>query len=127
LAAGDNQSALDRCEQSLEIANAAGIRVDVGRALLALGEVHAATLFDDTSGGRAVKAEDYFRRGVELFREIGNDAELALGLERFGKYSIERGMVDQGKELLSEAQQILRRLGMPPEALRRVMGELYSA
>jgi hypothetical protein len=127
LAAGDTQHALERCEHSLEIATAAGIRVDVGRALLALGEVHAATLFDDTTGHGAHKAEDFFQRGVDLFREIGNDAELALGLERFGKYRIEHGQLDSGKALLGEAQQIFVRLGMQPEALRRVMGDLYSA
>ena len=78
LKSGDPQRALEHCERALEIAEAAGIRVDVGRALLALGEVHAATLFDDTGDGERL-AEDYFTRGVELFREIGNEAELASG------------------------------------------------
>ncbi len=125
LAAGDSASALERCDQALEIATAAGIRVDVGRALLALGEIHAATLFDDAGAG-AQMAEDYFTRGVALFREIGNDAELALGLERFGKYRIERGEGDGGRALLTEAQTIFTRLGMRPEALRRVMGDLVD-
>ncbi|HUS63374.1 MAG TPA: tetratricopeptide repeat protein [Kofleriaceae bacterium] len=123
LAAGDSEHALDRCNQALDIASAAGIRVDVGRALLALGEVNATTLFDDT-GAAAHRAEDFFRRGVDLFREIGNDAELALGLERFGKYRIERGETDDGRALLTEAQEIFTRLGMKSDALRRVMGEL---
>ena len=123
LAAGDQQHARDKCNQALDIADAAGIRVDVGRALLALGEVHAATLFDDTSGA-AREAETYFQRGVDLFREIRNEAELALGLERFGKYRIERGEANEGRELLSEAQAIFTRLGMRSEALRRVMGDL---
>jgi tetratricopeptide (TPR) repeat protein len=121
---GDTRRARERCTQALEIADRAGIRVDVGRALLALGEVHAATLFDDTGHG-ALVAEDFFRRGVELFREIGNDAELALGLERFGKYRVERGDLDQGKKNLTEAQEIFNRLGMREgDALRRVIGEL---
>jgi len=121
---GDPKVALDHCELSLELADAAGIRVDVGRALIALGQVHAATLFDDTGDGER-RAEDYFSRGVELFREIGNEAELASGLERFGKYRIERGDVDAGKRLLTEAEAIFRKLGMRAgDALRRVIGEL---
>jgi tetratricopeptide (TPR) repeat protein len=123
LAAGDSAHALEKCNQALEIANAAGIRVDVGRALLALGEVNAATLFDDTGSG-VHRAEEFFTRGVALFREIGNEAELAIGLERFGKYNIERGEVEQGRALLTEAQTIFTRLGMKSEALRRVMGDL---
>jgi tetratricopeptide (TPR) repeat protein len=123
LASGDAASALERCQQAHDIAATAGIRVDVGRGLLALGEVNAATLFDDTGRG-AQTAEDYFRRGVDLFREIGNDAELALGLERFGKYRVERGEVDEGKTLLTEAQEIFTRLGMRADALRNMIGEL---
>lgn len=124
LAEGDNARARERCEASLELAQAAGIRVDEGRALLALGEVHAATLFDDTGHG-AQQAEDYFRRGVTLFREIGNEAELGAGLERLGKYRIERGDVADGKQILTEAEAIFRRLGiLAGDALRRVIGEL---
>jgi tetratricopeptide (TPR) repeat protein len=124
LAGGDAGTALERCQLALEVANAAGIRVDIGRSLLALGEVHAATLFDESGGGRE-RAEEYFRRGVELFREIGNEADLALGLESFGKYRVERGDLDSGKQLLREAEGIFTRLGMRAgDALRRVIGEL---
>jgi tetratricopeptide (TPR) repeat protein len=124
LAEGDNQRARERCEASLEIAEGSGIRVDIGRALMALGMVHAATLFDDT-GKSAHQAELYFKRGVDLFREIGNEAELAAGLERFGKYRVEHGDVGEGKALLTEAHAIFTRLGMAAgDALSRMIGEL---
>ena len=116
--------ALDHCERALELAEAAGIRVDVGRALLALGQVHAATLFDDTGDGER-RAEDYFCAASSSSARFGNEAELASGLERFGKYRIERGDVDAGKRLLTEAEAIFRKLGMRAgDALRRVIGEL---
>lgn len=124
LEGGETRPGRDHCERALELAEAAGIRVDIGRALIALGQVNAATLFDDTGHGERA-AEDYFTRGVELFREIGNEAELASGLERFGKYRVERGDVDAGKKLLTEAEAIFRKLGMRAgDALRRVIGEL---
>jgi tetratricopeptide (TPR) repeat protein len=122
LTTGDHQRARERCAKALEIAEAAGIRVDVGRALLSLGEVHAATLF---GGENAHEAEDYFKKGVKLFREIGNEAELAAGLERFGKYRVENGQIEAGRELLSEAQSIFTRLGMRAgDELRRLLVSL---
>src|SRR5439155_20971898 len=62
LESGDPKVGLEHCERALELAEAAGIRVDVGRALIALGPGHDATLFDDTANG-AKLAEDYFTRG----------------------------------------------------------------
>jgi tetratricopeptide (TPR) repeat protein len=124
LAGGNTAIALDLCGKALEIAEQAGIRVDVGRALLSLGEVHAQTLFDDT-GVAAQKAEEFFQKGVALFREIGNEAELAIGLERFGTFRVERGDVDQGRSLLTEAQAIFDRLGMRAgDAVKRFITEL---
>ena len=117
-------AALEHCEQALELAEAAGIRVDVGRALLALGEVHAATLFDDTGDGER-SAEDFFTRGVELFREIGNEAELASASSASASIASSAADVDAGKQLLTEAEAIFRKLGMRAgDALRRVIGEL---
>ncbi len=121
---GDRVRSMERCRQALEIATSAGIRVDVGRALLALGQVYSATLFDESSLG-VDRAETFFRKGVSLFREIGNDAELAVGLEHFGKFQIERGQVEQGRQLLSEAQTICARLGVRSgDSLERVIHEL---
>jgi hypothetical protein len=85
--------------------------------------VHAATLFDATSDGKAPPAEDFFQRGISLFRELGNEAELARGLARFGRYKIERGEVPTGKGLLSEARVIYKRLGMHDD-LEKVLGDL---
>lgn len=106
---GDPKEALGQCEAALRLAEEAGVRVDVGRALLALGEVHAATLFDAEARGE-VPALDYYRRGVELFREIGNNAELAVGLSRTGRYLVERGEIEEGRALLTEAEGIFARL-----------------
>jgi tetratricopeptide (TPR) repeat protein len=124
LAGGDAEKAKTLCSEALTIAEAAGIRVDVGRALLALGEVHALTLFDDT-GAEQKAAEDFFTRGVALFREIGNEAELAIGLERFGAFRVERGDTVEGRKLLKEAEAIFTRLGMRAgDTVRRMITEL---
>ncbi|MEO6952720.1 MAG: tetratricopeptide repeat protein [Polyangia bacterium] len=127
LADGRNEDALAHCTEALQLAETAGIRVDVGRALLALGEVHAATIFDDTGSGTGT-ADDYYQRGIALFREIGNDAELGHGLMRYGQYRLERTDTEGGRTLLAEAQIIFGRLGMKSdERLLRVMGETELA
>jgi tetratricopeptide (TPR) repeat protein len=124
LADGQNEVALERCREALALAEQAGIRVDVGRALLALGEVHAATLFDDGSA-TTDQADDHFQRGVALFREIGNEAELARGLFRYGQYRVERGDIEGGRGHLAEAQLIFARLGVQDDKrLLRAIGEL---
>ena len=99
----------------------------MGRAHLALAEVHAATLFD-TDGDRTgliTPAEDYFRRGVDIFRELGNESELARGLARFGRYKLERGDLLGGRGLLVKAKGIFTRLGMKDgEDVGKMIGEL---
>jgi tetratricopeptide (TPR) repeat protein len=127
LQVGSLDSAFELCQRALELAEGAGIMVDVGRALIALGEVRAAVLFTqgDTEFGANRKAEEYFTRGVELFRKLGNDAELAMALERYGKFRVESNQVAVGRDLLTEANAIFERLGMRAgEEVRRVLGEL---
>src|SRR5262249_1945574 len=83
-----------------------------GRAFVALGECYASTLFDDTGRGeKSMSAEDYFSKGIEIYRQIGNDAELARGLERLGKFRIERGDVKSGKKMLQESAGFSERRG----------------
>ena len=124
LRSGQTDKAREMCIQALSVAETAGMRDYVGRALLALGEVHAATLFDSTEGGGKAPAEDFFTRGISLFRELGNEAELAKGLARFGRYKIERGEVPNGRGLITEARGIFQRLGMKGEDLEKMLGEL---
>lgn len=125
LKAGHAREARDLCGQAFRIAAESKLRDYEGRALLALGEVHAETLFDDTGKGGAEMAEDFLRRGVELFRQLGNDTELARGLERYGRFRIERGDPARGKELLVEASALFERLGLGgAESLRSMIAEL---
>lgn len=135
LEAGDTAKARELAAHAHELAESSGLRDYVGRALLALGQVHGATIFDDleSTGERAftsaaplpARPEGFFERGIELFRSVGNDSELARGLERYGRFKLERGEVPAGRALLEEAAAIFSRLGMKAgEDVRRVIGEL---
>lgn len=121
---GDTKEALARCTEALHLAEEAGVRVDVGRALISLGQVHAATLFDESQAEEPAALE-YLRRGVRLFRELGNEAELAAGLMQLGRYHLERGETEEGGAVLGEAEAILHRLGIRvSDEMRDMLSEL---
>src|SRR5262249_54936720 len=122
---GNAPRAQELCAKALDIAEMAGLRDHVGRALLALAEIHSATLFDD---GRDTiqRAEEFYRRGVTIFRELGNESELARGLERFGRYKLERGDTPGGRSLLEEAQAIFSRIGVRAD-VSKVIREIEGA
>jgi tetratricopeptide (TPR) repeat protein len=111
---GNRKRARGLAVHAHEIASSAGLRDHEGRALLTLGEVHGGTLFDASTedSGEVADAESYFRRGVDVLREIGNEAELARGLEQYGRYKIEQAAIAAGKDLLREALVIFSKLGM---------------
>src|SRR5690606_18602383 len=88
-----------------------------GLALLALGQVLSGSLYDADrtevmDAPHEPPAEGYFRRGLAVMRDLGNDAAIARGLEVFGRYKIENGETAQGTDLLREALAIYARLGL---------------
>jgi len=109
---GQAEKAKSLAVESLEVAQRAGMREYEGRSNLALGEIHAATLFDDTGADPTEKAKEYFAEAVEIFRDMDNQAELAKTLSQYGEFLVERGNPDGGKILLEEARHLFQKLGM---------------
>jgi len=104
-------------ERALAVATVAGIKELEGQALLTVGQVLSTSLYDAESTellgeGEEPPAEGYFRRGLAVLRGIGRDSATARALEQFGRYKIENGERDAGKDLLREALAIYARLGM---------------
>jgi tetratricopeptide (TPR) repeat protein len=121
---GDQQGAVALCEKALDQAQQSGLKPVIGRALLALGEAHAATLFDESAEGEP-PAWDCFRRAVALLREIDDQANLAHALAALGRHLIERGKRGSARAALREAVQIADRLRMRlGDELRAVLAEL---
>ncbi|MBK9031984.1 MAG: tetratricopeptide repeat protein [Myxococcales bacterium] len=109
--------ARDFAERALAVATTAGLKELEGQALLTIGLVLSTSLYDaerteimDAPG--EPPAEAYFRRGLAVLRGIGHDGATARGLELYGRYKIENGEPDAGKDLLREALAIYARLGM---------------
>lgn len=109
---GQSEKAKALVQESLEVARRAGMREYQGRSLLSLGEVYAATLFDDTGADPAEQAKAFFSEAVEVFRELDNQAELARTLSHYGEFLVERGNPDGGKILMEEARHLFQKLGM---------------
>jgi tetratricopeptide (TPR) repeat protein len=115
---GHTERARTLGERALDVAARAGIKEKEGMALLALGQILAGSLFDadrtavDELLPDELPADGYFRRGVDVLRAIGNDAEYAKGLELYGRFLIENGRTLPGKDLLREALVVFTRLGM---------------
>ena len=125
---GNHSMAKKYCQECLELARKSQMRDMVGRAFMTLGEAHAATLFDESGHGdsRGV-AEDHFRKAIKVFRDMGNEAELAKALRRLGEYQVEKGSLQKGLVTLGEATQIFDRLGMKVgEEVRKILQELSS-
>ncbi|MBL4635561.1 MAG: tetratricopeptide repeat protein, partial [Kofleriaceae bacterium] len=119
---GNSKEARAHAHKAHTIASDSGLRDYEGRALLTLAEVFANTIFDatqtddaQTADGRESTAEGYFKQGIDVMRAIGNDAELAKGLESYGRYKIEQSETEVGRQLLNEALKIYLRLDLPQQ------------
>ncbi|MCC6749553.1 MAG: tetratricopeptide repeat protein [Deltaproteobacteria bacterium] len=123
---GNREKAKKYCEECLTMANNAQLPELIGKAHLALGEVHAATLFDaSVPSSDASSADVYFLRAVGVFREMRNEGELAKALKRLGEYLVERGQIPEARTTLAEAAELLEKLGLAEGAsVRKMVGEL---
>jgi tetratricopeptide (TPR) repeat protein len=118
------REALACSQQALDYAQKSGVRHEIARALLAMGEAHAATLFDETIEGQH-PAWECFRRSVALLREVGDQAELAAALYQMARLLIERGRLQPARNTLNEALEIATRLrlGIAYE-MQQILAEL---
>jgi tetratricopeptide (TPR) repeat protein len=117
------QGRFDEAQQlsrrALDLAEPAGFRQESGRALLAIAEVRSRLTkgrgtalkpnLSDTAGN--TPAETYYMRAIDLFREVGNDGELAKALERFGRHRLDRGDRENARRLLGEARDLYQKVG----------------
>ena len=112
--------------ECFELAKKYRMRDVIGRAQMTLGEVHATTLFDESSSGKSSGlAEEHFRRACKIFRDLGNEAELARSLHRLGEFQVEKGNLSQGVTTLEEAVDIYLRLGIKQgEEVNKILQEL---
>jgi hypothetical protein len=105
-----------------------GLREPTALALRGLGEVCAATVFDDT-GESARQSEAHFHEAIQILEELGATRELARTRASYGQCLLERGDVMNGRMQLTLAVPVLERLELVEapaarHALMRAGGEL---
>ena len=107
---GEQDKAFERVRSAAALVEGLAGADQQGAVLRRMGELVSATLYDplaaDTTGGRA---EDYFKRSLELLQASGNEIEMARTLDAYGRYLVERGRPDPGNDYRRRAARILGR------------------
>lgn len=114
LSRGDDEAARI-LEHALLLAEEYGAPEAKALAHRAVGQLRARTVFGET-GGVDTRAESSFEQSIKIFREIGNQKEAARSLAELGRHLIERGDTARARERLTEARDLMRRIGLPEAA-----------
>ncbi len=109
---GDQAKALGLADKALRIAERGGFKDAMGHTYLVLAKAKAKTLFDASGTDSGKTAEDFYEKATALFRELGNEAELAKALLEYGEFLAERADPERAENVLNEAKETMARLGM---------------
>ncbi len=102
---GEIDTARERYEESLEIAEALGERKQLANVLNGLGAV----LSDGM--GRIAESRPYFERCVDIYRELGDRAGVAKGLNNLGRVVLHAGDTAGARALFEESLAERRAIG----------------
>ncbi|HEV8323621.1 MAG TPA: tetratricopeptide repeat protein [Myxococcota bacterium] len=111
---GELAKAQDYVTRALEVARSLGSKEYIARALQALAEVHTHAIYDAsmTRAGARTVAEEHFQHAIDLYEEMGNDAELARAQAAYGRYLAEMGRIAEGRRSLQEAMRLYAKLNL---------------
>jgi tetratricopeptide (TPR) repeat protein len=125
---GDPESAKEYFNRSLTLAHELGVKQMEALAYRALGELLATTVWDTSQVGKEDQSELFFNNALAIFKEIGNDFEVARTLRSRGYQLLERGDVETCRPLLEEAHAILERLeSKEASKVARTLAEIAEA
>ncbi len=98
-------------DQALAVAEQTGGALEMARVHRAIG-----LGCSKRQPGDDQRAEQSFRRSVELFQQLDNQREVAKALSELGFFLLQRDRQPEALQWLEEAASIMRDLGMPEEA-----------
>jgi tetratricopeptide (TPR) repeat protein len=114
LARREYTKARECTQRALELFAATGSRVQVGVALRSMGEVTSAA---SAGGAELDSAEDYLKRSMAIFEEVGNEVEYARSCRSYAKlltrapgYDGDAGKQAQAKRLKAQAEAIFAKV-----------------
>ena len=90
----------------------------------AIGELNSTTMWDTSNTDGVDDALVAFERALEIFRNIGNEFEVARTLHVMGNRMLERGDMGGSRKLLKEAKKIFKRVNEKmSESIERTISE----
>jgi tetratricopeptide (TPR) repeat protein len=123
LAEGDKESALERLGEADEIAMDLDSPALRAMAKRSLGDVYSHFLLTEADEDKAAAtAEMYFREAIDIFRDLGNESELARTLLAFGQFLQGRGEDFRATQYLDTAKEISDRLHIVISELPSIPG-----
>ncbi len=109
----DREEALGFTNDAIQIATQLDSQLMLGLGMESLAELHAHFVFDDEYRDESVAlADECYRDAISLLREVGDEGELGKALSSYGRFLIERGESDDGKDQLQQARAIFEKLQM---------------
>ncbi len=109
----DRDLAFERINEALHIANQLDSQILLAVGMESLAELHAHYVFNDQYRDESIRlAEECYRDAIALLRAVGNEGELGRCLSSYGRFLVERGDADSGREQLEQAKEIFERLDM---------------
>jgi tetratricopeptide (TPR) repeat protein len=107
LGMGDGAQALDHANRALEIGMAVGSRLHIGTAHRATAE---AIFFGGNDAGHLARADEHFRKAVEILAGMKNELELARCYRAYAKHRSATGNTAEADKLTRRAGEIFARL-----------------
>lgn len=122
----DRGGALSGVGEAIELAEALDSRVLLARGLQSRAEIHAFFVLDSELREESIEeAGRAYRRALELYEEVGHQAQRGLCLIGYGRFLVEQGSSEEGRERLVEAVALLEELEMEASVVE--VGELLRA
>ncbi|MBU1535907.1 tetratricopeptide repeat protein, partial [Myxococcota bacterium] len=124
---GKPEEALQYAQESLNIARDLDIIEFKARASITIGEVLSSTVFNSDDPAQIEEAKIHFVQGVDLFRMLNLEREIALALKKYAEFLVEAGDDVTAVVQLREAKEIFGRLGMKElEGVKKLLSAIDS-
>lgn len=121
---GDVEMSRKHVGRALDLAKRLRAKEMEGLAYRALGEIESTTMWDTSKTEGQDDAQIAFMRALEIFREIGNQLEVARTLYALGNRMLERGNLSGSRSVLNEAKEIYKRVDIKvSEKIERTISE----
>jgi len=129
---GQNEEAMDFAMEALALAKELDILEFKARAAITIAEILSSTAFSagdpESAAHQMEETVTHFQQGIDFFKMLKLEREIALSLKRYAEFLIEAGRDREAHAALKESREILGRLGMKElEDVKKLLATLDEA